>query len=181
MIQTYQDKINANTALFVKAFSQLTQEQIQYKLDEKTWSIAQNIEHIIIVNSSYFPAFDQLISGKYVTPFLGNFPFFNRYFGNAILNSVLPNTVKKTKTFPTWQPEVSEDIAELILKKFTEHQDKMVQYITALENHINKNTGISSPISRLVVYTLPTALDIIINHEERHFHQAMEVSKNFNK
>jgi hypothetical protein len=47
-------QIDDTTAAFKKAFGQLSDEQLNLKPNSSTWSIGQNIEHLIAVNESYF-------------------------------------------------------------------------------------------------------------------------------
>jgi hypothetical protein len=41
--------------------------------------------------------------------------------------------------------------------------------------YLNGKTVIASPASKMIVYTLDTAFDIIVTHERRHLEQAREV------
>ena len=46
------DKI---TEHFVADFGSLSAEQLNWKPNSQTWSIAQNIDHLIVVNQTYYP------------------------------------------------------------------------------------------------------------------------------
>lgn len=48
------NQIDQTTNDFVQTFGSLTDEQLNWKPDEKTWSIAQNIRHLILINESYY-------------------------------------------------------------------------------------------------------------------------------
>lgn len=159
---------------FVANFSSLSIEQLNWKPNLQTWSIAQNIDHLIIVNETYYPVLTSLKAGKLKTPFVGKIGFIVSFLGKAILNSVKPDRKKKMKTFPIWEPAESE-IKDNILNRFENHQSELKQKIEASKELLEKGTVISSPANKNIVYKLETAFDIIVSHEQRHLEQAKEV------
>lgn len=175
-ITIWTNKLDEVTREFNNNFGKLSVEQLNWKTNEKSWSIAQHIHHIIIINQSYYPAFNSLREGTYKVSFLGKIGFIVNFVGKTILNSVQPDTRKKIKTFPIWEPSQNKIITE-ILEKFEKHQEKLKQEIKSLEleDVLDKRTVISSPANKNIVYKLETALDIIVTHEQRHLKQAKEV------
>ncbi len=165
------DKI---TEYFVANFGSLSTEQLNWKPNSQTWSIAQNIDHLIIVNETYFHVLASLKQGTYKTPFLAKFGFMVSFLGKTILNAVKPDRKKKMKTFPVWEPTVSQ-VKDNILQQFEEHQNELKRQIEMSKELAEKGTIISSPANRNIVYKLETAFDIIVSHEQRHLEQAKEV------
>ena len=167
-------EIDQITADFKSHFSSLSAAELNWKPNPDQWSIGQIIDHLIVINSTYYPAFDQLKNNTYKVPFLGRFDFYTNMMGNLILKSVLPETTRKTKTFPLWQPSKS-DIDADILEKFASAQEVLKQRIEENSARLDERTVISSPANKNVIYKLETAFDIIVTHEQRHFNQAKEV------
>lgn len=167
-------EINKTTEAFLSAFGSLTTEQLNWKPDAKTWSIAQNIEHLIIINQTYFAILSKLKSGNYNLPFIARFNFMVTLLGKLILNSVNPDRKKKIKTFSIWEPSQSH-INSDILEEFVRHQNELKHHIENSADLIKKETVISSPANKNIVYKLKTAFDIIVTHEQRHLEQAKEV------
>jgi len=170
----YNKKIDAITIQFQEMFSEVSYETLNKKPNEKQWSISQNIEHLMKVNQSYFPIFKTIEKGKLSIPLIGNFRFYANYIGRTILKSVNPNNSKKIKTSTTWRP-IKADGDKQILDNFVLHQETLKNHIAKMEKWIKRNIVIYSPVSKALVYTLPTALEIIITHEERHLNQAKKV------
>jgi hypothetical protein len=168
------DQIDDVTASFNNAFGQLTQEQLNQKPDPTAWSIAQNIDHLIVINSTYYPIIKQVKENRYQLPWLGKIGFLVSFLGKAILRSVQPDRKTRTKTFPIWEPAKS-DIGSDILVRFAEHQERLKQMIISCADLLQTGTIISSPANKNIVYKLETAFDIIVAHERRHFEQAKEV------
>lgn len=165
------DKVTAN---FVADFNSLSAEQLNWKPNSQTWSIAQNIDHLIVVNETYYPVLASLKAGTYKIPFMGKIGFMVSFLGKAVLNAVKPDRKKKMKTFPIWEPTVSE-IKGDILRRFENHQTELKRQIESSKELVDKGAIISSPANKNIVYKLETAFDIIVSHEQRHLEQAKEV------
>lgn len=102
-------------------FGALISEQLNWKPNLNTWSIAQNLEHLIVVNETYYPVLVSLKEGSYKTPFIAKIGFMVSFFGNTVLKAVQPDRQKKMKTFPIWEPSASK-VSDDIVKKFEIHQ-----------------------------------------------------------
>lgn len=155
-------------------FGKLTKEQLYWKPNADTWSIAQNLEHLIVVNETYYPILDTLKNGTYKTPALAKIGFMVSLTGKMILKSVQPDRKKKMRTFPIWEP-TNGRVEGDTLKQFKNHQEILTKKIEDAKEFMDKGVVISSPINKNIVYRLETAFDIIISHEERHMEQAKEV------
>ncbi len=174
MIARWDSKIDQLTADFNAEFGGLTADQLNWKPNPDTWSIAQNIDHLIIINRTYFPILSALREGKYKVPWIGSIGFIVSFLGKTVLKAVNPDRKKKMKTFPIWEPGVST-VSDAILSRFEQHQRELKHRIQTSEDFLDKNTVISSPGNRNIVYSLETAFDIIVTHEQRHLEQAKEV------
>jgi hypothetical protein len=167
-------EIDSITEAFKSEFGGLSSEQMNWKPNPNTWSIAQNIEHLWVVNESYFPALDSLNAGTYRPSFVARFEFMVQYFENLILNAVEPKRTKKIKTFAIWQPNKSE-LPDSVLSVFEKHQGVLKQKMNESQGIVKKRSIISSPANRSIVYRIDKAFDIIDTHEKRHLEQAKEV------
>lgn len=173
-IQNWTDQIDQTTKDFQEAFGKLTDEQLNWKPNDQSWSIAQNIEHLMVINESYFPILKAMRKGEYKTSFLGNFGFITKALGTVLLKSVQPERKRKTKTFAIWAPTTEEEIIE-VLKKFEGHQKELKQQIQQSQDLLENDVIIASPANKNMVYSLETAFDVMITHERRHLQQAKEV------
>ena len=162
------------TVEFLQAFGHLNEEQLNWKPNSQTWSIAQNIDHLMVINNTYDPIIQNIRNGKYQAPWHAQFDFIVNFFGKTILGAVEPARRKKMKTFPIWEPRQS-NIPGNILHQFQKHQVLLKERINSCGDLIAKRTIIASPANRIIVYKLETAFEIMIAHERRHFNQAREV------
>lgn len=173
-MENWTEQIEKNTQNFIETFGELSIGQLNWKPNSQTWSIAQNIDHLIVINNTYFPVIDSLRKGTYKSPFLAKAGFVVSFFERMVLKAVQPDRKKKIKTFPIWEPEKSK-IPIDILDSFKEHQFELKKMIENSRDLVEKGTIISSPANKNIVYKLETAFEIIVTHEQRHFEQSMEV------
>jgi len=162
------------TQTFRREFGGLNTAQLNWKPDSKTWSIAQNLDHLIKVNQTYFPVLEALRRDQYRTPLLGRIGLAVRFFGKMILQAVEPARRRRMKTMALWEPAASALPGDLVAQ-FERHQQELVSQIAASEELVRKGVIIASPASQAIVYKLETAFDIIVSHEERHLAQAREI------
>jgi hypothetical protein len=163
---------------YLSEFGSLTNEQLNWKPNSTVWSIAQNLDHLIVTNESYYPVLASLKAGTYKTPFIAKIGFIVSFLGKTVLNAVQPDRKKKMKTFPTWEPTAS-NVNSDILNRFQNHQIELIQKIDGAKELIEKGVVISSPANKNIVYKLETAFDIIVSHEQRHLEQAKEILRQF--
>ncbi len=170
----WHQQIDQNTQDFQAAFGHLSPAQLNWKPDPQTWSIAQNLDHLIVINSTYFPLLEKVRQGNYSLPFLARFGFLVNLFGKMILKASQPDRRRKMKTFPVWEPASSE-ISGDILERFAAHQAELKREIEASAGLLEQGTVIPSPGNRRIFYRLEMAFEIIVTHERRHLVQAKEV------
>jgi len=53
-MRDWNQHIDDITQKFIESFGELSSEQMNWKPDPNTWSIAQNIDHLIVINTYYF-------------------------------------------------------------------------------------------------------------------------------
>ncbi|SHF99965.1 DinB superfamily protein [Salegentibacter echinorum] len=172
--QEFIDRVEELSIKFSREFGHCDLATLNFKPDEKSWSIAQILAHLIKVNESYFPLFTQLQEGKYSLPVTGRIGFVVNFFGKTLLKSVQPETKKKSSTVPGWKP-AKETFSEEILIEFNEVQEALKNHIENSEVLLHQKAIISSPANKFIVYRLETAFQILVAHEERHFQQAKRV------
>ncbi|MFM9945137.1 MAG: DinB family protein [Bacteroidia bacterium] len=173
-IELCTQEIDQITENFTTTFRHLTEQQLNFKPNPTTWSIAQNIDHLIVINETYYPVIKAVRENRYQLPFIAKFNFMVNWLGKMILNSVEPLRKRKIKTFAIWEPSAS-NIDKNILEKFAHHQTQLKQWIIDSKDLLEIGTIISSPANKNIVYKLEMAFEIIVTHEQRHFAQAKEI------
>jgi hypothetical protein len=168
-------EIDSITTSFREDFQVLNSEQLNWKPNPNSWSIGQVIDHLIVINSTYYPIIKQLKEGSYKLIWLGKIDFVVRFFGDFILKSVNPDRRRKMKTLPIWEPTKSNVDPNIILM-FVEQQSLLKENIQNCSALLDQDVVISSPANRIIVYKLERAFDIMVTHERRHLEQARELN-----
>lgn len=180
MDSTTLEKLLARIDIVSQVFSEITKgltpEQLNFKTLPSVWSMAQILDHIIVINKTYEPLLNGLQKGTFQPPFHAKIPFLVSFFGDFILKGVHPSNRKKTKTFPIWEPAQSNLPANM-LDVFLRHQETLKSWIKDSQHLIEKGSVIHSPASKIIVYKLDKAFEIMVTHEERHLEQAQELHK----
>jgi hypothetical protein len=156
-------------------FSSLSDEQLNWKPNDKKWSVGECIEHLLVTNKTYFPQLEEITAGKHNNSFWQSFSPFSGFFGKMLIKTVSPDNVKKTKTAVVFTPKSSR-VHKSIISDFEQTNDKLISYMRGIEGDLSK-TKIYSPVGKFITYSLANALTILTIHETRHINQAKAVMK----
>ena len=155
-------------------FGTLNLSQLNWKANPNAWSIGQCIDHIIVSNEQYFPAFEKVITGKYKMTFWEKNNPLTSYTGNQMIKTLGPVVVKKFQSPKLFLPSQSS-IKQSIIDSFIEHQNKLIKYFTLLSDSKFEKTVITSPVAALLTLKLKDAMTILTVHEERHLDQMKRI------
>ncbi len=152
-------------------FAALTPEKRGWKPSQDQWSIDQHLEHLIVLNESYYPEFARIQRNERNPVLLARLPFVYNRFGNMLLSSVKPENKRKMRTMSVWEPSTSLAGKDMV-DEFVQHHERLKSHIVGLEIFIGRNVIVSSPANKYIVYPLETALELIVTHEKRHIQHA---------
>jgi hypothetical protein len=174
------DELVAATQEVIKTveaeFGNLSAEQLNQKPEPGKWSIAQCLQHLIVSNETYYPQFDEIIAGKHKNSFYQNLTGIASFFGKNMVRDLGPEKYKSYKNPKLFTPSYSY-ISSEIVQQFTDHQLKMVDYYNQLKAVDTNKVVIYSPVSKMIIYSLHDALNILVRHAQRHLLQAQDAKK----
>lgn len=176
LLQHLLKEIDQTTRDFRQEFGELDADMLNAKPSPDTWSIGQNIHHLIVINESYVPVLEKAHKGETEVPFWGKWPLVYNFFGNMILKASSTKRDRKMKTFAIWEPSQSNVPADIV-QQFAKHQEELKSSMESAEPLLGKGITITSPANKNIIYTLDKAFEIIVTHERRHLEQAREVKK----
>ncbi|HKX27429.1 MAG TPA: DinB family protein [Blastocatellia bacterium] len=165
---------NAIAEETLASFGRLTEAQLNWQPGADRWSIAQCLDHLVTTNGSYAPVFEQVVRGEKKTRLLESLPWLPGLWGKLLIKAVSPESARKLKAPPSFQPSRS-GIDGAIIRRFTDQQQRIIGYMKATEDLDLEKLIITSPVLNLITYSLMDAYRIIINHERRHLLQARRV------
>ena len=170
--------IDSITKKFKRSFDNFTEEEMNYKPKENSWSVSQNIAHIILLNSSYFEHFEEIQSGNHTLPAFENMETFAQDSLLALMPYTSSDSLKQTKTWDIWQPP-SGFIRKNILLDFEESQREFKKHITGFSNLSLASTFIKYPGHADFIFKLEDCINFLIEHENRHWNQAVNIGRCF--
>ncbi|REE00104.1 DinB family protein [Marinoscillum furvescens] len=155
-------------------FDGLSEDQLNNKPSPQKWSIGEQLEHLMVSNTLYFPKLKAIAAGKHKNPSAARFTYLPQFFGKSILKAVQPDNEKKLKTSRKFLPDQKHHTLQL-KDKFSRHQDELIELVKNTNHIDHKKAIITSPANRLIFYYLEDAIKIILAHERRHIHQAQQL------
>jgi uncharacterized damage-inducible protein DinB len=165
--------LQAVTADAQTSFGNLSAAQINWKPNAESWSVGQCLEHLIKTNELFFPEFDRIAAGARQNSFWENWSPLSGFLGGFLIKSLQSDEKKFKAPSPAIVPP--SNIAADIVAQFARHQDAAAEKIRAMEKVDITKVKVTSPLMKLMTYTLSDALTIIIAHEQRHIRQAKRV------
>lgn len=174
-IEHWKTQLDEVTAEVQNLFGQIGIDVLNQRPEKGRWSVAENLDHLVRVNESYFPIFERVRTGLYKTPFLGKVGWISRFMGNATLAGSGPpegnRELRGLRTFKMWEPR-NRDLFPNPVGEFVDMQSALKHQVAACDTVLVRNPVIASPASPVLVYPLSQAFDFIIAHERRHVEQA---------
>lgn len=155
-------------------FGRLKAAQINWQPHQAAWSVGQCLDHLVVTNHEFFPLLDQLGKGEYRATLWQRMPALPGLFGRLMIKTLAPGATRKFKAPPRFQPTASH-VDPQIVSRFVAHQQDVIAKMRATEKLELARIIITSPVSKLVVYSLLDAYRILVVHERRHLAQAQRV------
>lgn len=159
-----------------ETFGNLSVEQLNWKPNEKEWSVGQCFDHLITTNDLYIDKIQPVADGTHRNNWFSMIPFSTDIVGRLLKKAVSPDSARKIKTFKMFEASTS-DISESIIEDFYKNQEQIVSLMEAAKTLDTRKIKIPEPISPLVNIRLFDAFEVMIIHEKRHFNQAQRILK----
>lgn len=167
-------RLDAVSEAIRSQFGDAPDELLNLRPGPDAWSVAQVLDHLQVINRSYYPLVEKYRQGRLHLPWLARFRFWSRQMGRLLLQSVDPSRRRKMKTFPIWEP-APDDLPAGAIARFLEHQEEFKTFMTGCRDLLAQEVVIHSPANRMISYSLADAFSILVTHEERHLQQAREI------
>lgn len=154
-----------------RVFGQLSAEQINWKPGGEAWSVGQCFDHLIISNRLLLTVIEEIRQGKRRPRAWERVPVLPRLFGKLLIRTLRADAGRKVKAPRALDPSASH-IPAGIITSFVEQQDRLLQLIEGTRGLELERITITSPVARLITYSLMDAYRLIVVHEQNHFLQA---------
>jgi hypothetical protein len=157
-----------------RVFGRLSGEQVNWRPGEREWSIGQCLDHLVISNRPYEQIFEVILTGQRRSRAWERVPLLPRLFGRLLINTLRPDSGRRIQARPAFYPSRSR-IDPAIVATFLAQQERLLHLMEASRGLDLEGITITSPVLRLITYSLMDAFRIIVVHEQNHFVQATRV------
>lgn len=159
-----------------KELSGLSVEELNWKPSPTVWSVGECLDHLIISDSSYFPALERIALGSYRLTFFEQFSPLSSLWGKSLKSQLKENVGRKMVAPKRFRPNASNTPAD-ILNKYLQNLDVFLSYVSKSRDIDLDKTIITSPAASIVTYNLRDAYQFLMEHEHRHINQAIRVKE----
>jgi len=161
---------------FLKTLNSKSDSELNWREDEKSWSILECIEHLNLYGDFYLPEIERVIrNSRSKTEELFKSGVLGNYFAKAMLPKAKLN---KMKTFKDKNPSKS-NLNRNTFDRFERQQIQLIDLLNKARNiNLNKEkTNIT--ITKLIKLKIGDTFRFVINHNTRHINQIERISEFF--
>ncbi|MGB7069358.1 MAG: DinB family protein [Pyrinomonadaceae bacterium] len=174
-IQKIISDLNAVANGVRNSFGSFSAEQMNWKPLEKSWSVGQCLDHIILTNEQFYPEFAKLATGSRQNSFWETWSPFSGWAGRFLINAVSIDS-KKAKA-PSKDIVPPSEIEPDIVERFAEHINELNLKVEACAAADRQRTIVTSPFLAVFTYRLDDAYTVLVKHTKRHVRQAKRVTE----
>jgi hypothetical protein len=156
-------------------FGSLSPEQINWRPSAEGWSVGQCFEHLIKTNKLFYDELDKIAGGARRNSFWESWSPLTSFGGKFLIKS-LKSDERKFKA-PSQAIVPPSEIDGDIIEQFSAHQTEIIEKIKRTGNADWRKTVITSPFMKLMTYSFADGLQVVVEHEKRHFRQAERVAQ----
>lgn len=152
----------------------LTEEQLTWRPDERTWSVAECYEHLRKVDKAYCRRLDEAVERAKRQP---GTPFRPTLVGKLYFWGISPTVRFRMPALRGIVPRrVEPGSGREVMTRFLEQQKRLINLIRRADRR-DINTGrFASPLFGLIRVSTGEALTLLVLHEQRHAAQARRLT-----
>lgn len=158
----------------LKSFQAWSDNQLNWKINNDRWSIAECVDHLYVTNKLYFDEFEKQFSQKQINTDCSKTLVKHKFISKFIIKYVDPKNLKKVKTFPVFQPSSSKHTKD-IFKQYSDLQSEFINLLSSIKDLDLNKYVMSSPANKFIKENFCDVLEIIRLHDKRHFLQAKRI------
>ncbi len=155
----------------------LSEKQLNWKLNSKSWSILQCLEHLILSDSLYEPTFETILN-KYPRKSADK-PVKFSWLGKWLIKAINPQNrsfLPAPKKFQV--PNLSNYHKQDTLNRYLNRVKRLKSYFEQFQGLDLNAIYISSPAFWLLRFNLSACIQILTYHHQRHILQIVRIKRN---
>jgi hypothetical protein len=157
-------------------FGHLDEQQLNWRPDATSWSVAQCFDHLLSIDRQMFQAVDAAMDRSRPRTVWQRLPVLPRVFGLMLIKSQMPDAKRKF-TAPSQAEPSSSAIDGQIIERFVAYQHEAAARVRLLEQRDVSHLIMVSPFASFIAYSVLDGCRLIVTHQRRHFEQARRVTQ----
>ncbi|WP_461789813.1 DinB family protein [Pedobacter sp.] len=146
----------------VERYQNLKDDQLNFSMDDKSWSVAECLSHLNSYGNYYLPKLEEVLKH---TNHYSNAPFRKGWLGGYFVK-MMEARGKKFKAAKIHLPNVTDAYQEVA--EFISQQERMLKCISAFREMDINDVSIATSVSKLVKLKVGDILAFMVAHHERH-------------
>src|SRR5512140_3103439 len=139
-----------------------------------SWSIAECLDHLIVVGNLLIPKLDEAIRAAREQNHAGVGPFRYGVRGTLFIRAQEPPVRRKIRTFPGYVPPTAR-LTEVVQREFMELQDRLIERARSADGLDLSKMLIRSPAVSWLKFNAAVWFAATAAHERRHLWQARRI------
>lgn len=152
----------------------LNHAQFNWRAAPDEWSIGQCLDHLNVAGFLLLPRLEEAVTQGRARGLTGTPPFRYGIFGRLFSLLMRPNPWLRFSSPAAYVPAVQHE-PEVVVPRFIDLQDRLGAVVRAADGLDLKHIRLSSPVNRLMHFSLGIWLEGTLAHEQRHIVQAQSV------
>ncbi len=152
----------------------LDAKQFSTRPSAEAWCAGEIVSHLINAGNLYLGVMDARLKNGVNTLAKGMGPYKHPWHLRLFINMVSPQSERKIKTIPPFEPvDVEELDKETLLSAFNELQDHFLELVDIADtNQVDlAKVKVSNPVYAFIKMNLSSCFAIMEAHQRRHFQQ----------
>lgn len=155
-------------------FGGLDARQLNWRPDDKRWSVAQCFDHLLTSDEMVMQAADRALQRASPRSIWQRLPMVPALNGRLLIGAVSPQGKRKLPAPSVARPSTSH-IDPAIVDRFIAWQDSAAARVRGVTADDAARTNMISPFVSFVAYSVLDGYRVIAAHQRRHFAQAQRV------
>ena len=173
-LREIQSQLEASDREAHALFRELDEEQLNWRPDERSWSIAQCLDHLNVANRLYLAPMLQAIEEARRKGAVRKGPIHPGFIGRWFVASMEPPPKRKLPAPRKIVPAVRKEKSELI-EEWRRAQAEVDAVLREAAGIDLNETRFVNPLFSLIRFSVGTGFQVIAAHERRHLWQAQQV------
>ena len=156
----------------IRELRSLSDKQLNWKPDERSWSVGQCIDHI---NNTDRPYFDRIKAAfSKAKNFTDSYNYRAAFPGTFLIKAMSPGSKVKVKAQKIFRPSMSA-VSKEAFDRYDKQQEEMLAVLEEGKKYNINKIKVSSPAFSLMRMRVGDALRVLVLHRRRHLEQAKRI------